>query len=189
MKRDRTGFTLVELLVVIAIIAMLVVLLLPAVQSAREAARRTQCMNNLRQLGLGVVLHTEAYGHIPSGGWGHAWVGLPGRGGGLRQPGGWGYNVLPFIEYAPLHDLGLNQDQQRMFAESTKRVQTVIPMFFCPTRREAKLYPAKCGHCTRPRGCNPVREVARNDYAANSGDTFADFQQGPETLEQGDDPD
>ena len=82
MKRTtivHRGFTLVELLVVIAIIAMLVVLLLPAVQAARESAHRTQCMNNLRQLGLGVLLHLETHGHFPSGGWGHAWVGLPGR--------------------------------------------------------------------------------------------------------------
>lgn len=75
-----------------------------------------------------------------------------------------------------------------MLAASTRRVQSVVPMFFCPTRREAKLYPAKCGHCTQPRGCNPVREVGRNDYAANSGDTFADFNVGPDTLEQGDVP-
>ena len=188
-RRHKTGFTLVELLVVIAIIAMLVVLLLPAVQAAREAARRTQCMNNLRQLGMGVVLHTEAYGYFPSGGWGHAWVGLPQRGAGLRQPGGWGYNVLPFVEEQPLHDLGAGGNQDQLFTASAQRIATVIPMFHCPTRREAKLYPATCSHCTSPRGSKPVRQVARNDYAANSGDTFADFQLGPDTLEQGDDPD
>lgn len=88
VRRRLQGFTLVELLAVIAIIAMLVSLLLPAVQSAREAARRTQCIQNLKQLGLGVMLHLNAHEHFPSGGWGHAWVGIAGRGAGLSQPGG-----------------------------------------------------------------------------------------------------
>ncbi|MFB3104431.1 MAG: DUF1559 domain-containing protein, partial [Pseudomonadales bacterium] len=178
----QRAFTLVELLVVIAIIAMLVTLLLPAVQAAREAARRTQCMNNLRQLGIGVTLHESATGHFPSGGWGHAWVGLPGRGSGLRQPGGWGYNVLPFIEEQSLYDLGKGGNQDQLFAASTQRLQTVIPMVYCPTRREARLYPTTtgCGHCVSPRGANgPFRQVARADYAANGGDTFADFMLGP----------
>ena len=79
MKRNNTGFTLVELLVVIAIIAMLVTLLLPAVQSAREAARRSQCMNNLKQIGLGLLNHESAQGHFPSSGWGWRWQGEPDR--------------------------------------------------------------------------------------------------------------
>ena len=68
MAKRHDGFSLVELLVVIAVIALLIHLLLPAIQAAREEARRTQCMNNLRQLGLGVMLHVDAYGHYPSGG-------------------------------------------------------------------------------------------------------------------------
>ena len=183
--REKKGFTLVELLVVIAIIAMLVVLLLPAVQAAREAARRTQCMNNLRQLGLGVLLHLEAHDHFPSGGWGHAWVGVADRGAGLNQPGGWGYNVLPFIEEQALHQLGSGGDRAARSAASAQRLSTPIPMFFCPSRREAKLYPAVASHSQRPRDTDPVREVARNDYAANSGDTFGDFTLGPSSLEAG----
>ena len=186
--KDRSAFTLVELLVVIAIIAMLVVLLLPAVQSAREAARRTQCINNLRQLGIGVVLHESAHGHFPSGGWGHAWVGLPGRGAGGAQPGGWGYNVLPFIEEKPLHEMGMGDDPKARRAGSARRLQTVVEIFYCPTRREARLYPAVTGHTRNPRETDPVDMVARNDYASNSGDRFADFNLGPTTLAQGDDP-
>ena len=77
--RER-GFTLVELLVVIAIIGILIALLLPAVQAAREAARRVQCANQIRQLATGSLLHLDSQGHLPCGGWKWTWVGDPDRG-------------------------------------------------------------------------------------------------------------
>ena len=91
------GFTLVELLVVIAIIGILVALLLPAVQAAREAARKAQCMNNLKQMALGAQQHESAQGFFPTGGWGCSWTGDPDRGFTKKQPGGWIYNILPYI--------------------------------------------------------------------------------------------
>ena len=108
-QRKNAAFTLVELLVVITIIGVLIGLLLPAVNAVRESARRTQCKDNLAQLGRAAQATLAAQGHFPAGGWGYMWVGDPDCGFSARQPGGWLYNSLPYLGMDLIHDKGKGQ--------------------------------------------------------------------------------
>ncbi len=183
------AFTLVELLVVIAIIAMLIVLLLPAVQAAREAARRAQCQNNIKQISLGFLNHESAHGFLPSGGWGYMWMSHPDRGFGKSQPGGWGYTILPFIEETGLHSLGKGLDPTAQLETNVQVHETAIPNYYCPSRREARPYPVtvNISFVKRPLICGNVSLAGRNDYAANGGERLAvGFSAGPPNLEAGD---
>jgi len=149
MKRkpcSPRGFTLVELLVVIAIIGILIALLLPAVQAARESARRSQCKNNLKQIGLAFQNHHDVHNVLPDGG--HQWNrnrtminGAPAVA--PFQEWGWLFQITPFIEEGNLYN---DPDQNRVRA-------TPIDGYFCPSRRKPF----------------EVSGRALNDYAGNGG--------------------
>ena len=142
--RNPTGFTLVELLVVITIIGILIALLLPAVQAAREAARESPVPEPSQAACAGMPDPRKATGRYPTNGWGWGWTGDADRGNDWRQPGSWLYNILPFIEQQPLHDLGLGispwNDPAKMNANA-QRMQTPLDVFYCPSRRPAVAYP------------------------------------------------
>ena len=160
------GFTLVELLVVITIIGILIALLLPAVQAAREAARRMQCSNNLKQLALGCLNHEQTLGFLPTGGWCWDWAGDPDRGYHRRQPGSWMYNILPYIEQQALHDLGAGKAAAVKKAAASTVAQTPLAILHCPTRRQPTVFPNPAGTAFN---MNPVSTCAHTDYAANAG--------------------
>jgi prepilin-type N-terminal cleavage/methylation domain-containing protein/prepilin-type processing-associated H-X9-DG protein len=174
----KGGFTLVELLVVIAIIGILISLLLPAVQAARESARRLQCGNNLKQLGLACLDHEQANGFFPTGGW-FAWyqgflTGDPDLGVGDTQPGNWLFNILPFMEQQPLHDLGAGLTATAKKPLFTQREQTALAAANCPSRRPLGLRPVYPGRTWT--NCDPFTVCAKIDYAGNAGDCSAPGQ-------------
>jgi prepilin-type N-terminal cleavage/methylation domain-containing protein len=140
----RRGFTLVELLVVIAIIGILVALLLPAVQAAREASRRTKCQNNLKQIGIAVQNYHDIFAALPAeGDDGPTACCAPDPG--VTWYYNWTYHILPFLEQKNVFDRG-EQDHSTI---ST----SVVAGYYCPTRRAIQLYKGN----------------AKSDYAANTG--------------------
>ncbi len=164
------GFTLVELLVVVSIIGILIALLLPAVQAAREAGRQTQCKNNLKQLALACLTHESFTKRLPTGGWGAGWTGDADLGTDQHQPGGWVYNILPFIEQEALHDMGAGLAAAAKNNANLQRLGFALPGLYCPTRRNALAYPWALGWRLTNIGSGPLTVVGRTDYTANAGD-------------------
>jgi len=164
-SRKRLGFTLVELLVVISIIAILMMLLVSGTQRAMEAGRRVSCRNNLYQIGRGALSHLARHGHYPSSGWGYKWTGDPDRGFGAKQPGGWIYNMLPFVEMENLHQLGKGLPEAEKRRALAEQKATPVALFICPSRRRAIAYPAK----ETSYNAEQPDVLAKTDYAANGG--------------------
>jgi prepilin-type processing-associated H-X9-DG protein len=131
----------VELLVVITIIGILISLLLPAVQAAREAARRAQCNNNLKQIGLAFLNHESALKMFPTNGWSCCHLGHPDRGFGIKQPGGWIFNILPYLEQSGLYNLQAGKTGSALQAAAGTLMATPLSAMYCPSRRQAKAYP------------------------------------------------
>ena len=176
--RGHRGFTLIELLVVIAIIAILIALLVPAVQKVREAAARTQCINNLKQIGLACHMNHDTQKALPSGGWGWFWVGVPSRGTGPDQPGGWLYNILPYVEQGALRNVGLNSTGAAFQADMLTLLDTPMKLFNCPSRRNGGPYPGGGTYQIADSAGNNYTitptSLARTDYAANAGSQASD---------------
>lgn len=165
LSRSRTGFTLIELLVVIAILAVLVALLLPAVQQAREAARRSQCRNNLKQIGLALHNYHESANVLPSG-----WVGVTAGQPDINGMNGWGWAamILPQIDQAPLYNT-LNFNVPMANAANTTPRATYLPLYRCASDVGPNQWKINATGTT-----NPLVTVAGASYAAVFGTTEVD---------------
>lgn len=184
---SRRGFTLIELLVVIFIIGILVALLLPAVNRARETGRRMRCLNNLKQMCVGANSHVSSHGFYPTGGWRGNWIGDPDRGFGRDQPGGWIFNILPYIDETGTYNTSLGLDIQKGSDAAQKKMkagfmaQTPLSTFQCSTRRRIQTFRVEASvnfvnmDFFDPNSTPPAqvpqnqRRIARSDYAANTG--------------------
>ena len=168
-RRDG-GFTLIELLVVVGVVASLVAVLMPAVQSAREAARATACRNHVAQLTKAMLQSELALGHFPSGGWGDAWLGVEERGGGARQPGGWTFSILPFLEQTSLMQRVAGVTASDASARYQELAATSVALFACPSRRSATALALPAGSFRAALDTSVSLSIAtRSDYAANAG--------------------
>jgi prepilin-type processing-associated H-X9-DG protein len=176
---------MLEMLVVLAIMAAFLAFLLPAILQVREVSNRAQCANNLKHIGLAMLNHHTLYRRFPSGGWGWLWVGDPDRFNNHTQPGGWVYNILPFLDQSQLHQRGAGGTWAQKREAAAQLVQTPQPLLNCPSRRPAVLYPNTAIYFN----ANPVTEVARSDYAACAGDLpIVENGIGPNDFWEGDGP-
>ncbi|MFH1922281.1 MAG: DUF1559 domain-containing protein [Planctomycetota bacterium] len=157
-RTSRAGFTLVELLVVIAIIGILIALLLPAVQAAREAARRSQCSNNLKQLGLALHNYHDVYRILPYGGD----ITVPGWLGVVGDHGGWMVRLLPFMEQQPLYDqLDRYNVELSVTTDGTPVREIIIDTIICPSDDHQGYYMTSQNYGTQKR--------AASNYSASMG--------------------
>ena len=180
----RRGFTLVELSVVIAIIGVLVALLLSGVQAVREAAGRMHCNNNLKQIGLAIQMHVDSHRHLPTGGWGNAWVGDPNYGFGQPQPGGWVFNILPYVEQENVRKQAEGLQPAPRRAALQKMQSQPVSTLNCPTRRPAASFPYSSRFVLRNTDL-PV-SASKSDYAVNGGSKQISARGGPNSHSDAD---
>lgn len=182
MRRSiASGLTIVELVVVMAVIGILIALILPAVNGAREAARNLTCESHLKQLGLAMLQHHDTQKSFPSGGWGYLWMPDPDRGSGRAQPGSWAYGLLPYLEESRLGKLGRGQTGSGKSQAVAEIMQEPLGLFLCPTRHDTQLYPYD--EPRELRNCPQLTQAPKSDYAANGGNDFFAIGQGPASLQ------
>lgn len=150
----QRAFTLVELLVVIAIIGVLVALLLPAVQAAREAARRTQCINHLKQLGIAAHNYYDTFGYLPNS----------------RRDANftWFTTLLPYVEQSAIYSKW-NMNTGNFYVQTAECMQAKVSVYYCPSRRTAGT--AKISEEPQDNQTSPLHRVAPADYAICTGDS------------------
>src|SRR5262245_20191608 len=159
--KNRPGFTLIELLVVMAIISILVGLTMPAVQRAREAANRTHCANNLKQISLALHLYHDSHKRLPPS----------------RPPNEgptWAWLILPELEQGNLFRLW-DYNKDPFFLAPNEALTAVVPTWFCPSRREPT---GSCAKAFKQRIACPIADGTNGspgDYAACIGTTGADY--------------
>jgi prepilin-type N-terminal cleavage/methylation domain-containing protein len=180
-SRLRAAFTLVELLVVIAIIGVLVALLLPAVQTAREASRRSACANNVKQITMGMQMHHDVFGRLPSGGDANS---------GVRYVIGWPGHIFPFIEQKTLRDqidsftpnALLTVMPWRLLAAphfgDSPLYTSSIPVFRCPSSELGKKSPDAWNTATPE--INALNQAALH-YRANGGSATSELREGAQS--------
>src|SRR5262249_48271561 len=141
---------------------------------SREAARASQCKNNLRQLSLALIQFHDAQQKFPSGGWSYRWLPNP-NAGGKDQPGSWIYSILSQLEEQSLRQLGSTGFPSDRYAQLSQLVETPLTMLICPSRRSAVVYPAHPlpkpdGYINVPDDVGvSITQAGRSDYGGCTG--------------------
>jgi len=165
----------VELLVVTAALGMLLMLLLPAIQAAREATRNSQCKHHLRAIAFACLKHEDVRHAFPESGWSFAWMGDPDQGVGPQQPGSWIYTSGRYLESEANFEAGAGLDWPQKRAALAGLLSTVIPEYYCPSRRPAKALSSQsptgfpCDNGILIKNADLPMAVASSDYAINGG--------------------
>jgi hypothetical protein len=133
----------------------------------------------LRQIAIAVGSFEASHQHLPSGGWSKNWAGVPSLGAGPAQPGGWIYQLLPYLDQAELFSSGANP---ATLSNDPKLLESPIPILFCPSRRKGRALDNS--RDWQPHLFARPTVVARNDYAMNGGDNLVTYGEGPESIAQ-----